>query len=284
MGNATPPGSVFTPARGDPFPDVLEDRSKIDAALRVIRPKGDLLFTVDTYLAADRRTNVQVSWQQLENAPFSLATREDLQALPLDLRGIGILLASGSFTPQTDGQVNADSPLPVDPTLAAEIQQERDKLQSRFLTVSWEVGPDGRAQTLHASGQVPVYDDVEAVFSQERVAPGDVYTVEGLTSMASADQLRTAGSSYPTWISDRYLQLPPTITDRTRELASQLAGGQTNAFDIASAIETYVRGAITYNEEIDSPRRTRMSSIMSSSTARRATASTTPPRWPRSSG
>ncbi len=139
------------------------------------------------------------------------------------------------------------------PTLAAEIQAERDALLTRFLDVGWEIGPDGRAQALRVSGQLPVYDDVEAVFSQDNVAEGDAYAVSGLTSTAAPDQLRAAGDDYPSWVTDRYLELPETITDRTRELASQLAAGQSNAFDTAVAVEEYVRSTITYNEDIDAP-------------------------------
>ena len=234
-------------------PEVLTRRSQVEGTMRVIRPKGDLLFTIDSYLAADRRTNVQVSWQQLENTSFPIATREDLAALPLELRGIGILLFSGAYTPNADGSINSDSPLPLDPSLAAEIQAELDKLPGRFLEARWDVGPDGRVQTLRATGQVPVYDDVEAVFSQEPVAEGDRYAVEGLTSTASPEQLRAAGTEYPTWVTDRYLQLPPTITDRTRQLAAELAAGTSNVFDTAKAVESYARTTIAYNEEIDPP-------------------------------
>ena len=100
---------------------------------------------------------------------------------------------------------------------------------------------------------MPVYDDVEAVFSQDNVAEGDAYAVSGLTSTAGPDQLRAAGDDYPSWVTDRYLTLPETITDRTRELASQLAAGQSNAFDTAVAVEEYVRSTITYNEDIEAP-------------------------------
>ncbi len=139
--------------------------------MTVIRPKGDLMFTLDTYLTADRRTNVQLSWRQLENELFPLVAGE-LTALPQDLQRIGALVARGSYTPPSDGGINSDSPLPLDPTLAAEIQAERDALLTRFLDVGWEIGPDGRAQALRVSGQLPVYDDVEAVFSQDDVAAG----------------------------------------------------------------------------------------------------------------
>src|SRR5215211_3341639 len=220
--------------------------------MTVIRPKGDLMFTLDTYLAADLRTNVQLSWRQLENERFPLVAGE-LNALPQDLQRIGALIARGTYTPASDGGINGDSPLPLDPTLAAEIQAERDALLPRFLDVGWEIGPDGRAQALRVSGQLQVYDDVQAVFSQDDVTQGAAYAVTGLTSTAAPAQLRTAGDAYPTWVTDLYLKLPETITERTRELASQLAAGQSNAFDTATAVEEFVRSTIAYNEDVDAP-------------------------------
>jgi transglutaminase-like putative cysteine protease len=233
-------------------PEVTADRSQVEAEMTVVRPKGDLMFTLDTYLTADRRTNVQLSWRQLENERFPLVPGEPA-ALPQDLQRIGALVGRGSYTPPSDGGVNSDSPLPLDPSLAAEIQTERDALLPRFLDVGWEIGPDGRAQALRVSGQLPIYDDVEAVFSQDNVAQGDAYAVSGLTSSAAPDQLRNAGDAYPSWVTDRYLKLPDTITERTRDLASQLAAGQSNPFDTAVAVEEYVRSTIVYNEDIAAP-------------------------------
>ena len=232
-------------------PNVMGDRSQVEGELTVIRPKGPLLFTIDTFLTADRRTNVQMSWRQLDNQVFPLG---DPAALPQELRRIGALVANGTYTPAGDGVTNSVSPLPIDPALAAELQAEAEPLRlRRFLDVQWEVGPDGRAVALRVSGQLPVYDDVEAVFSQEPVAPGDTYSVAGLTSTAGPEQLRSAGTDYPAWVSERYLQLPATITDRTRALAADLATGQTNPFDTAKTVEQYVRSVIVYSEEIDAP-------------------------------
>ncbi len=233
-------------------PDVVNDRSQVEGELTVIRPKGDLLFTIDTYLTADRRTNVQMSWRQLDNQVFPLG-EGTLNAVPQDLQRIAVLVDRGIYTPSSNGNAGSDSPLPLDPALAAEIQTEREVLRSRFLAVEWDVSPDGRAQALRVSGQLAVYDDVEAVFSQDDVAVGDAYAVTGLTSTAGPTQLRAAGGEYPLWVTERYLALPETVTERTRELAAQLASGQANAFDTAVAVEEYVRSAIVYNEEIDSP-------------------------------
>lgn len=233
-------------------PEVTTDRSQVEGDLTVIRPKGDLLFTIDTYLTADRRTNVQLPWQQFDDQAFALPA-EDLQALPLDLRRIAVLLPRGTYTASSDGSSTSVSPLPQDPALAAEIEAERGALRGRFLDISWDVAPDGQAFALRVSGQAPVYDDVEAVFSQDAVAEGDTYAVTGLASMAGPEQLRAAATSYPTWVTERYLELPDTITERTRQLAAELAAEQSNPFDTALTIEQHVRGAIAYNEEIEPP-------------------------------
>ncbi|MDQ2653036.1 MAG: DUF3488 and transglutaminase-like domain-containing protein [Chloroflexota bacterium] len=227
-------------------PEVTTGRSTVEGILRVIRPKGDLMFTVDTFLAADRRTNVQVSWEQLENVSFPL---DNPANLPLDLQRMGVLVSRGTY----DAGPGVDSPLPAEQALAADIQTERDALRQRFLEVSWQVNDQGQAESLIVSGQLAVYDDVEAVFSQASVAADDVYEVTGLASTASPDDLRRASTDYPTWVTDRYLQLPDTITDRTRALANELVASQPTVFDAASAVEQYVRTTIAYSEDIEAP-------------------------------
>lgn len=97
-------------------PEVTTDRSTVEGLLRVIRPKGDLLFTVDTFQAADRKTNVQVSWQQLDGAVFPL---DNPANLPLDLQRMGVLVSRGQYPAGT----GVDSPLPSDQSLAAEISR-----------------------------------------------------------------------------------------------------------------------------------------------------------------
>ena len=227
-------------------PEVTTDRSTVEGILRVIRPKGDLMFTVDTYLAADRRTNVQVSWQQVDNAVFPLANPAQL---PLDLQRMGVLVSRGTY----DAGPGVDSPLPVEQALAADIQTEREALRQRFVTVGWQVNDQGQADALIVSGQLPVYDDVESVFSQTGLAADDIYEVTGLASTASPDDLRAASTQYPDWVTSRYLQLPDTITDRTRSLANELVAGQPTVFDAATAVEQYVRSTIAYREDIDAP-------------------------------
>ena len=82
---------------------------------------------------------------------------------------------------------------------------------------------------------------------------GDVYEVTSRVSTADAASLRSAGNAYPSWVSERYLQLPDTITDETVALANELTAPYDNAFDKSVAVRDYLRNNITYNDQIDAP-------------------------------
>jgi hypothetical protein len=55
------------------------------------------------------------------------------------------------------------------------------------------------------------------------------------------------------WVSERYLQLPDTITDETVALAQEIAAPYNNPFDKAIAVRDYLRQNITYNDQIAAP-------------------------------
>jgi transglutaminase-like putative cysteine protease len=84
---------------------------------------------------------------------------------------------------------------------------------------------------------------------------GDYYRVISAKSTASIAELRAAGASYPSFIRDHYLQLPTSVPLRVRELARQIAGDAkaTTPYDEASALETWLRTNVAYNEKIPAP-------------------------------
>lgn len=78
----------------------------------------------------------------------------------------------------------------------------------------------------------------------------ETYQARSSLSNVTIAQLRVAGTDYPLWVTSRYLQLPPTITPRTRELARQLAAGLDNPYDIAAGITDFLRTHIHYTETV----------------------------------
>jgi transglutaminase-like putative cysteine protease len=80
--------------------------------------------------------------------------------------------------------------------------------------------------------------------------PGQGYIVQSSLSYLSVEELRNAGEEYPDWILDRYLQLPDTITPRTRELALDITRGLETPYDKAEAITRYLRENIAYSDTV----------------------------------
>ena len=83
--------------------------------------------------------------------------------------------------------------------------------------------------------------DIERIRSQEDLQEGDRYRVAGSVSIAAPDQLRADGVNYPQWVKDRYLQLPDDLPDRVYDEAARVTEGVTNPFDLAVAIQAYIR-------------------------------------------
>jgi transglutaminase-like putative cysteine protease len=84
-------------------------------------------------------------------------------------------------------------------------------------------------------------------------AAQEAYTVHGLQSAATVEQLRLAGDDYPEWVVARYLQLPDEVPERVHRLAHTIAATATNAYDRAAAVEAYLRQTITYNDDVAAP-------------------------------
>ncbi len=95
--------------------------------------------------------------------------------------------------------------------------------------------------------------DAALVRLRRPLREGDTYTVESAVSVADEDTLREASTQYPTWIETDYLQLPEALPQRVRDLAKTITAPYSNAYDEATAIERYLRGNITYNENVSAP-------------------------------
>src|SRR5690606_40310673 len=61
--------------------------------------------------------------------------------------------------------------------------------------------------------------------------------LRGLSSVATPDDLASAPTTYPTWVTDRYLELGDTVTPRTIDLAMQVVEGATDPYTQAKMVE-----------------------------------------------
>ncbi len=96
-------------------------------------------------------------------------------------------------------------------------------------------------------------EEITYIRSNATVDHSESYQVVSMASQASVDKLEEARSTYPSWITDRYLQLPASITPRTHQLAEEITEPYNNNFAKAQAVERYLRNNIKYNERISAP-------------------------------
>ncbi len=95
--------------------------------------------------------------------------------------------------------------------------------------------------------------DVSSVAARTTVVRGEVYRVRSEVASPTAAQLRSAGTDYPEWVQSRFLQLPETLTPRTRQLAVEIAIGLDTPYDQAAAITRWLRANIEYTLESGEP-------------------------------
>jgi len=107
-----------------------------------------------------------------------------------------------------------------------------------------------RPSIVNGENQSGEFIDLSGIRAEPGIIAGETYIVQASPPNVTISQLRNAGTEYPEWIRERYLQLPETITDRTRAKALEIAAGLDNPYDITSAVTNWLRSNITYSETI----------------------------------
>jgi len=117
------------------------------------------------------------------------------------------------------------------------------KLLDRPVTLEVFVGPGG------------VLDPVSVRARQMLTGNDKRYRVVASLSVADRDSLRNATTLYPDYVRNLFLQLPDTVTQRTRDLARQIVAeaGARTPFDQAQAITDWLRRNIEYDLSIQTP-------------------------------
>lgn len=113
----------------------------------------------------------------------------------------------------------------------------------------WVSRPGDAFYAVNSDGSV----DLSHVKADPILQAGDSYRVNASLTTATQKELREAGMDYPSWVTDRYLQLPDTITDRTIQLAEELAVDLDNPYDIAQNITEFLRANLKYSDTVPNP-------------------------------
>jgi len=110
----------------------------------------------------------------------------------------------------------------------------------------WVSRPANAHYAVNADGSI----DLSHLKADPVLMAGDTYQVEASLTTATQEQLREAGTDYPSWITSRYLQLPENITPRTIELAESIAGNLDNPYDITQAVTDFLRTSLKYSDTV----------------------------------
>ena len=121
-------------------------------------------------------------------------------------------------------------------------------------TIIQEIERDGsRASKVILSRKPPNPPDITALRPNRDLNPEDTYTAISYTSTASEEALREAGTDYPSWVTDRYLQLTDDLPQRVHGLAEGLTDNRDNPYDKAIAIRNWLRVIPFYTTDIEAP-------------------------------
>lgn len=93
--------------------------------------------------------------------------------------------------------------------------------------------------------------DISTFRASPSLEPGQSYSVQASISYPSIKLLQEAGSAYPEWVTERYLELPESITPRTKQLAEDITSGLETPYDKVVAVTNYLRRNINYVDTID---------------------------------
>lgn len=148
---------------------------------------------------------------------------------------------SEEFSPSNTELRIPDSGERVEASFTFDIETQETLLYTATQPV-WVSRP-GRIQIVTTeSGE----QDLLAWAAVPRLLAGEQYKVTASLINPSIQQLQEAGTEYPQWVKDRYLQLPEGFSSRVTELAAQITQELDTPYEKATAITRYLRREIEY--------------------------------------
>jgi transglutaminase-like putative cysteine protease len=93
--------------------------------------------------------------------------------------------------------------------------------------------------------------DITSWVATTSLSSGNQYKVRSLIADPSIEELRSIGTEYPAWVTNRYLQIPEEITPQLRKLALEITASHNTVYDKVQAITSYLRKEIEYDAEIE---------------------------------
>lgn len=136
---------------------------------------------------------------------------------------------------------------------------DRNEIQRRIpepyqLRVDRPTMRGGQIEAVEVRRTEPFPPDFSSVRPLSTLPRGHKYSLTSSISTASIETLQKAGTDYPGWVRDQYLQVPERLPGRVRSIAREWTQDSQNPYDRAWAIETRLRD-IKYSTNIPPPPR-----------------------------
>ena len=95
--------------------------------------------------------------------------------------------------------------------------------------------------------------DISSWNASPTLQPGETYKVDAIVQNPTVEGLRAAGTEYPQWVTQRYLQLPENFSPRIQALAEEITAQAETPYDKTMAITEYLRENIEYAPTVSKP-------------------------------
>ncbi|MBM3126446.1 MAG: hypothetical protein FJZ87_15485, partial [Chloroflexi bacterium] len=92
--------------------------------------------------------------------------------------------------------------------------------------------------------------DIHAWFTERSLTAGESYQVRAQIANPTILDLQDAGSDYPAWVTEKYLQVPQDLAPQLRELTEQITAPFGTPYGKTQAVTSYLRKEITYEENL----------------------------------
>ncbi len=174
--------------------------------------------------------------------------------------------ANGQWSPSADLRIT-DQSSPVDIRMSPEVIGQQRQPVNQQITIGMSnsriyytapqpsfIDGTGRIDLIYTDSPTNDSMNVSVIRPLQVLSRGETYNATSLMSVATANDLRAANTTYPEWVTNPNLFVGQS-SGRVLTLAQQIVNdaGATNPYDQAKAIETWLRTNIVYNESISAP-------------------------------
>jgi len=95
--------------------------------------------------------------------------------------------------------------------------------------------------------------DIISLVVEAPVPVGEAYRANTIVVAPTVRLLRGSGREYPSWVVERYLQLPDHLPRRIRDLAGKIAADANTPYDQVVAVTHYLRSNYQYQPVVSAP-------------------------------